>query len=272
MSLPAAGGQIVHPALQRCTRCGILTDGPLCDDCFEAPRLQTGRRIFDVLWGVRQAFGQGDLFLWSTAPVLLSVVGLVLGLSYGFGWFNVTFTRWLTLHLPPGFISQVLVALTSVFSFIGAVILFSFLFLPVLGLLCMPFLEPLAGRLEARLLGQRRTATVGIKLLLRESGLLLVFKLVLLLPAFLLAGIPLIGPALFTAVVALTLSLDFLDILWMRRGYSFQEKLDFLKRNLGGWIFFLLPLMLMVWLPLLQLLIVPGAAAGAVRFYLASRK
>lgn len=272
MSSPAAGGQVIHAGLQRCTRCGILTDGPLCDDCFEAPRLQTGQRIFDVLWGVRQAFGQGDLFLWSTAPVVLSVVGLVLGLGYGFSWFNVTFARWLMLHVPPGFISQVVVTLTTLFSFVAAAILFSFLFLPVVGLICMPFLEPLVARLEARLLGQRRTATVGIKMLLREAGLLLAFKLVLLLPAFLLAGIPLIGPMLFTAVVALTLSLDFLDILWMRRGYSFAEKRHFLERNLAGWIFFLLPLMLMVWLPLLQLLIVPGAAAGAVRFYLASKK
>lgn len=263
---------MAEAALQRCTRCGILTDAPRCDDCLDAPALKTGQRLFDVLWGLGEAFGRGELFVWASAPVLLTGALLVVGLMFGFGWFNQVFSHWLMLHLPPGFLSQVLVAATGVISLFAALLMFGFLFLPVVGLICMPLMEPLVGRLEARLLGQRRTAGVGFKVLLREAGLLLSAKLVILLPALLLAGLPGLGPLLLTFAVALTLSLDFLDILWMRRGYSFAEKRAFLQRNLLGWIGFMLPLMLMVWLPLLQLLLIPGAAAGAVRFYLAARK
>lgn len=273
--LPGAvppASQAVATLPPRCQRCGIVDEVRICPACEDAPDIPTGWRLFDVLWGVGQAFGQKDLKAFAVLPVVIAILILVLGLWWSFGSFNYSFHQWMLAKLPPGFIGFVLDTLSTVLSALAGVIVFSFLFLPLVGLICMPFLDPLVARLESRLLGQRPAARIELAQLLPEIGRLTLFKIALLLPAFLLAGIPLFGPLIYTGALVLTMSLDFLDIIWMRRGYSFHEKRHFLKNNLSAWLLYLFPLLLMVWLPLLQLLILPGAAAGAVRFYLASKK
>ncbi|HEY9844414.1 MAG TPA: EI24 domain-containing protein [Candidatus Obscuribacterales bacterium] len=263
----------VEPVALRCSRCGVRSAAALCPECeAHADPVAKGLRLFDVPWGTLQAFSRGDLLPLAMAPVALSALVLSIGLWLGYGWFSGFIGHWLEATLTPGALTSILIALLTAFSALGALVLFGFLFLPVLGLICLPFLDPLVARVEARLLGQRQAAAIPIGLLLREIALLLVFKIVLLLPAVLLLGVPVLGPVLLTAVLVLTMSLDFLDIIWMRRGYRFGEKITFLKTNFGAWIFYLLPLLLMVWVPLLQILILPGAAAGAVRFYLAAKK
>lgn len=262
------------PALDRCPRCGLkLNDGacPACPE--EAPVLRTGWRLFDVPWGTLQVFVRPDLRPWALAPVAVS--GLLLGIAvwFGFGWFSSWFNTWLSQALTPGLLSSVLQAFVAAFSALGSLIIFGFLFLPVLGLVCMPFFDPLAARLEASLLGESSPAVpIKIPVLLREMALLLVLKLVLIVPALFLLGVPLIGPFVLTGVLAIVLSLDFLDIIWMRKGYGFQDKLNFLKQNFTPWLIYLAPLLVLSWIPLLQLLILPGAAAGAVRFYLNAKK
>ncbi len=264
-------------AIKRCPRCGLGLNAGRCPVCpveiTQPQPLKMGWRLFDVLWGTQQVFALPELRPWAFSPVAVS--GLVLGFSvwWGFGWFSNWFTTWLQQALAPGVLSSLLQAFVAAFSVLGALVIFGFLFLPVLGLVCMPFFDPLAAKLEARLLGEKRDAVpIKVSLLLREIALLLVLKLILILPALLLLGIPVLGPVLLTAVMAMVLSLDFLDIIWMRKGYSFNDKLKFLKQNFTPWLLYLAPLLVLSWIPLLQLLILPGAAAGAVRFYLNAKK
>lgn len=153
------------------------------------------------------------------------------------------------------------------------VLLFVFLFIPLLGLVCLPFFDPLAAKTEAKLLGQSRSAAaLSLKQLAKEIILLLGFKLFILVPSLLLLLIPLAGPLLFTAVMAMLMSFDFLDVIWMRRAYTFADKLRFIQQNLLAWLLFWLPLSLMLWIPVLQILMLPGAVVGATRFYLSAQK
>jgi CysZ protein len=256
----------------RCERCGTPAESALCAACEagKAPRL--GWRLFDVPWGMAQVLSQGDLLPLAIAPILLSGAVLTISLFLGYGWLNRYITTWLAQSMTPGTGSSLLQALASTLGVVGAVLIFGFLFLPLLGLVCMPFFDPLVSKLEKRQLGERPTVPLKLGVLLREMVLLLILKLALLIPSLFLLGVPVLGPVLFTLVLTMVLSLDFLDILWMRRGYSFSAKVGFLSRNFVAWLLYLAPLLLIVWIPLLQLLMLPGAAAGAWRFYLSAKK
>lgn len=257
----------------RCQRCGQTLPCPDSSEAEQARAIQQGWRILDVPWGMLQVLRQTELRLLSTLPLLLSVCLLAGGLFWGYERFEQGIRRLIESQLAPGILSSLLVTLSATLGIIGVLLLFGLLFLPLLGLIFLPFFDLLAVRTEALLLGQTRsTNSFQFSRLIPEILLLLGFKLVLLLPALLLLGLPVIGPFCFSLLLAMTVSLDFLDVIWMRRGYSFKEKLGFLGQNLAGWLLYLLPLLLMLWLPLIQVLMLPGAAVGAVRFYLNARK
>lgn len=263
------------PVRTRCPDCGTpLPLGESCPYPLVKPR-PSGlvlNRLLDVPWGTWQILANGPLRALAFWPLLLTCVVLAVALWFGFGWFQAYLNSWISQTLSSGFWASLLTVFLAVFSGVGALVLFAFFFVPVMSLICLPFLDPLSLRVERRWLSDLPPTGPSVGVLLKEMLALLAVKLLLLVPGLLMLGIPVVGPVVFAILMAMTLSLDFLDLLWMRKGYRLGDKLDFLKRNQLGWICFLLPLTLMVWLPVLQLLLIPGAAAGAVRFFLAADK
>ncbi|MGV3523610.1 MAG: EI24 domain-containing protein [Candidatus Sericytochromatia bacterium] len=260
---------------QRCPDCGTpLLLGESCPYPLVKPRPSSLvlNRLLDVPWGTWQILSDGPLRTLAFWPLVLTCALLAVALWFGFGWFQTYLNTWINQTLSSGFWTSLLTVFLAVFSGVGALVLFAFFFVPVMSLVCLPFLDPLSLRVERRWIGELAATGPPWKVLLKEMLALLGVKLLLLVPGLLLLGVPIAGPLVFAILMAMTLSLDFLDLLWMRKGYRLGDKLDFLKRNQLGWIFFLLPLTLMVWVPVLQLLLIPGAAAGAVRFYLAADK
>lgn len=229
-------------------------------------------RLLDVFWGLKMVLLRPELRSLALWPVVISLGVLSVSLLWGYGAVHEALTAWLQTSMDPGWGRNLLSFLLGALGLLGVGLLFGFLFLPVLGLISIPFLEPLAARLEKLLQPAPYAVGVGLSTLLREIAALTLAKLLLLGVALLGLLIPLLGPLLFTFLMAVMLSLDFLDVIWMRKGYRFQQKLEFLSINRRGWLLFLLPLMLMVWLPLLQILILPAATAGAVRFFLQAEK
>ncbi len=234
--------------------------------------LASSWRIMDPFWGILRVFTQIKLLPWALAPVFLSILLLAAALYYGLTPFYLWSQEWLAQSLQSGWTLEFISILFSATAVIGSGILFAFLLMPVLGLVSIPFLDPIAARVEQQLITSPYSTPVSFGTMLKEIAALTIFKVLILIPALALFWLPLIGPVLITFAMALVLSLDFLDVIWMRKGYRFKEKRAFLAKNKASWLLFILPIMLMVWIPLLQILMLPGATAGAVRFYLNARK
>jgi CysZ protein len=115
---------------------------------------------------------------------------------------------------------------------------------------------------------QQPSASLALGFIVKEMFLLLGFKLVVLVLGLPLLLIPVLGFPLFLFLMGLLTAVDFLDLLLSRKGFGFAEKLSYLKHYFLPFALFSLPVVSMAWIPLLQLLILPGAAAGGVLFYL----
>lgn len=254
--------------LRRCAVCG--EPGTAHDS--HTHQLGTSWRLMDVFWGIVKVFTNLKLLPWALAPVFLSIGLLVVALYYGLTPFYLWSQEQLAQSLQSGWTLEFISILFSATAVIGSGLLFAFLLMPVLGLVSIPFLDPIAARIEQKLITSPYQTPVSLGTIFKEMGALLVFKLLFLIPALALFWVPLLGPLIITFAMALILSLDFLDVIWMRKGYRFQEKREFLAKNKGAWLLFILPIMLMIWIPLLQIIMLPGATAGAVRFYLNARK
>lgn len=236
------------------------------------PKTQFWSRLSDVPWGLGLVFRTPSLRRLVWLPLCLTVLGLGLALGLGLHWFQTYLSQWIDLILPVGTTAYGLRTFFSVFSYFSALLLFMVLFLPLSSLLTMPFMDPLSAQTEALLLKESPSPPLNPALIFKGMLWLSLFKFLFLLLALALLALPLVGPFCFSFLLSLMVSLDFLDLIWMRKGYCFREKRAFLKANWGGWWLYNLALMPMLWIPLLQLLLVPAASAGAVRFYLAARK
>lgn len=260
--------------LKRCTICGDFSEQVYCSEKCQA--FKQGRnplkRSLDLIWGIRTMLGNKHLLKLSIVPLALSVFILALALWFGLDWFQAYLSGWISLLLPQGFWSGSLKAFLLLFSWFSAGLFFVVLFLPISALIMMPFMDPVSGHVEAQLLKASPGISLNIPYLLKEIFWLTLFKIVLIAPALLALLIPILGPVIFAFLLSLSISLDFLDLIWMRKKYVFTEKLLFLRQNKLAWFFYNLPLMLMIWVPILQILIIPGAAVGAVRFYLNAQK
>lgn len=264
----------------RCATCGQRLESEaeapsFCSPACEAYRKLKGQgrfRPLDVFWGAWTVWTRPGLIGLSLLPLFLTAVLLLLALAFSFQHFYAWFNAWLEQVASSGQALPLLQILLVSFSTFSVLVLSLVLFLPVAALITMPFMDPLVAKVEARQLGEARAAApFHLPTLLREMLRLLGLKLLLLLP-LLLFWVPVLGPLLVLFSLALVLSLDFLDLLWMRKGYTFADKRRFLRQNLSGWLLFALPLTLMLWVPVLQLLLLPAASAGAVRWFLVAKK
>lgn len=266
----------------RCATCGqkLEAEAPsdglaFCASACEAYQGLKGQgrlRLLDVFWGGWTVWTRPGLIALSLLSLFLTALLLGLTLVFSFQRFYAWFNAWLEQVASSAQALPLLQILVVSFSTFSVLVLSLVLFLPVAALVTMPFMDPLVAKIEARQLGEARPAVpFHLPTLLREMLRLLGLKLLLLLP-LLLFWVPVLGPLLVLFSLALVLSLDFLDLLWMRKGYAFADKLRFLRQNALGWLLFTLPLMLMLWVPVLQLLMLPAASAGAVRWFLVAKK
>lgn len=211
-----------------------------------------------------------ELLRLALLPILLT--GLILGavLIWGLTSVFAGLNGWLAQSLQGGGILFALQGVSLAFASFALAVLFLFLFLPVSSLVCLPFLDQISQKMEIQLLGTplQPSASLSLGFILKEMGLLLGFKLLILVLGLPLLLIPVLGFPLYLFLLGLLTAVDFLDLLLSRKGFQFGEKLDYFRRHFAAFTLFSLPLIAMAWIPLLQLLILPGAAAGGVLFYL----
>lgn len=263
----------------RCALCGALTPAPgteaetqsktefHCQDK-EIP----GRAWGDVFWGLSLIFRRRSLLTWAMAPVGVNLLLILLFFAFFWNWFYQYVHHFLSSVVQSLGWLNFLGFVLGAFSTVAITLLALLLFLPLLSLVAIPFLDPLAARTEALLHRRAEAAPFHLGVILSEVLWMSFFKLIVLLPALLFLFIPLVGPLLLSCVLAALLSLDFLDVIWMRKGYRFEEKMAFIKRQKRDWFLFFLPLTLMIWVPVLQIVIFPAATVGAVRFFLRAQK
>ncbi len=211
-----------------------------------------------------------ELLRLALLPILLT--GLILGavLIWGLSSVFAGLNSWLAESMRSGGILMAVQGVSLAFASFALAVLFLFLFLPVSSLVCLPFLDQISQKVEALILGkpEQPSASLALGFIIKEMFLLLGFKLLVLVLGLPLLLIPVLGFPLFLFLMGLLTAVDFLDLLLSRKGYGFAEKLSYLKHYFLPFALFSLPVVSMAWIPLLQLLILPGAAAGGVLFYL----
>lgn len=247
--------------LKRCERC--------LNSSFK-PAFSLWRSPFYALEGLMRVVANAELLRLALLPILLT--GLILGavLIWGLSSVFAGLNAWLAQSLRGGGLLMALQGVSLAFASFALAVLFLFLFLPVSSLVCLPFLDQISQKVEALLLGKSQQPPVSLALgfILKEMFLLLGFKLLVLVVGLPLLLIPVLGFPLYLFLMGLLTAVDFLDLLLSRKGFTFAEKLGYFKRYFLPFALFSLPVVGMAWIPILQLLILPGAAAGGVLFYL----
>lgn len=257
----------------RCPLCGVPGTSDCCDRCQHSARPVPERPpLWSAVWavpsGLMTLMAHRRLWTLSLWPLALGVVLLATAVGLGLSRLQA-FLAALLAGYTEGTWLWILQGLSFVLSSALGVFLFLVLFLPVVSLVCMPFLEPLALAAEEQWLGGASPSGPGLGLgtILADMLRLLVFKLALMLLALPLLLIPGLGFLLYLWIMAMLTALDFWDLTLGRKHYRFGAKLAFFRRYAPTFVLFSLPLMLMVWIPVLQLLMVPaGAVAGALLY------
>ena len=187
----------------------------------------------------------------------------------------------LETYLPSGETASYTINLSKyTLAFLGSaalLVISLFLFLPLASLVCIPFNDIVSIETEKFLLGNdlnndNTNSLSEIKVGIKEVFKLLIFKLVAILiclPVFL---IPVAGQPLFLFLLAMITAIDFLDIVMARKRYSLSEKLAFIKKNSFSFVMFSIPLVLLFWIPIVQILIIPCYVIGGTKFFIHSEK
>lgn len=228
-------------------------------------------------WAALRLIGRNPrLWLHCLAPLAIN-----LGLFALFFWFGYDrFVQWVKPLLPSGegwwwaLAFYALAALAVVVLSLMVV----FLFTVVGSLIAAPFLELLSRRVEALAAPAGSPPWAETSLwqdtlrLVRQTMKLLALYLALMVPLWLLNLLPVVGSLLYAGLAFLLtcffLALNFLDLPLDRRGLSLRAKLAYLRGlGLTGLAFGVAVFALGV-IPLLNLALLPLAAAGATLLYL----
>ncbi|ODC04943.1 hypothetical protein BFW38_16790 [Terasakiispira papahanaumokuakeensis] len=205
-------------------------------------------------------------FIW--APLLINLLtfgltawgGIVLFDTYLSEWLT-GYPQWLAWLVWPFFILALLLAFGSVFTLFGQ-------------LLTAPFLGLLAEYTEAELSGKRPDTSESWGQLLTRTLSRELSKLRWMLPRLLLLivlswipGLNLLAPVAWALFAAWSMALQYLDYPMDNHKVTFaQMRQQMLERRLhclmfGG------TLALLSWIPLINLVLLPAATAGATRFW-----
>ena len=242
-----------------CERCTDLNPKPPKDALLKA--------LFYLPLGARAILKNKALFLLSLGPILLTLLTLSALIWIGFTQFEHYLSD-LIARFSSGWGETILGIVALLLGSFSSIVLFVFLFVPIATLISTPFLDPISQAAESQVLGKNQPLPTQWGTLLKDMILLLAFKAGIVLISLPLLFIPVLGHLLFLYVLALLTALDFFDIMLSRKQFDFKEKRQYLKRNALRFFLFALPLLPMIWLPVLQLFLIPSATVGAVFFVL----
>lgn len=141
------------------------------------------------------------------------------------------------------------------------------------GVLASPFVDALSERAEALLAGAAAEGGSGVVRSIVASAAVLGLYVLLLLPVLLLNAVPVLGSLAATALGALLgaffLALEFAGGVLERRGLGLRARLRLLRRHLALTLGFGLGAALMLWVPFVNLLVLPAVAVGGTALGLA---
>lgn len=212
------------------------------------------------------------LWIWVAAPAAIAVA-LLVGITWlGLSIIDTPVDR-LVAPLPDlvaGLVAGVLdLLLIAVVAVAGYVVFFS-----LASLIAAPFNEVISESLEAELTGAEsprfaplvfaRDLVVGVVHGTRRAGVyvggvLVVVALGLLIPV---AG-PLVAVAVSAYLTARAAAWDAMDAVFARKGASYGDKRDVLRRHPGRWLGLGAAIALLMLVPGLNLVALSGGAAGA---------
>jgi len=215
------------------------------------------------------------LWKYAAAPLAISIV--VLAVAYAVAY-------WLFLRLMSPFAAeawywQVLYYVAAVMVTILLLVLVLFLFSLLATAIAAPFNELISEKTESLVRGIFQDTPFSVTGLLRDSARGIGHSLAILgtyigvlvvsLPLLL---IPVVGHMLFAAIGTLLSSYmfayEFLGCSMDRRRYSFAEKRKFIRTHLRSSLGFGLGVALTASIPLVNVLLLPAAAAGGTLLFL----
>lgn len=262
---------------QFCTICKDILNGTeiqlKCTRCessdFNLKSIHLLKSPFYILRGTLFLFKHPVLLLNSILPILLTLIFLCFFI-YEFVhiiiiWIDSYFE---TLSLFERIIEFVVFILSSL---LGTFIAY-WMFLPLISLISIPFIDRLSVKTEELLLGQQvDTQTSSTIFVLKEMLKLGLFKALVLLISSPLLFIPGPGQLGFILITTLLTSIDFFDMIMSRKNYTFSQKEHFIRSNFIYFILFSIFLFPMALIPVLQFLIIPATSVGSVIFFIEAK-
>lgn len=219
--------------------------------------------LFAPWAGLRLLLSQRTLWRLALWPVILTLLGLVVGVTWGLNSLYHAIQVWLQPWWPTGVWSSVAKTVLGAGLLVIAPGVFSFLFLPVSGLIAIPFLDILATATGVIL--QLPPATGQLNSPWRDMLGLLGLKLLVLGLSWPLLFVPGVGWVLFGIIMALLTAVDCWDVALACRRKNLPAKLTYFRQHWPALLGFALPLLFLIWIPVVQLLLLPAATVGAVQ-------
>jgi CysZ protein len=222
------------------------------------------RRLAEGAWHVPAGFAflfrNPRLLVLAFVPMVLAVVFLIGGLLLGIVIGPEVNAR---LAPPPEQVLPGLVLLASLLLWIGTVGACVALGFGVALVLAAPVLDVLSRRVEARVRGQAPEEERGMSFAIAQSLRGAFYFLAANAGIFVLALVPILGPALAVLWGGRALSFQFTDFTLSRRGLAFREKRVWHRQWLPESEGFGLAGMVTLFVPLANFLVAPALVVGA---------
>lgn len=220
------------------------------------PLYQFGWGIRFFWAGLRMLFRHPSLFGLSLLPIFLTAV-LLVGLAWG--------SAWLVGGMLPDVFDDGLRSIASAVTFLLALLLGYFLYLPLARVLLAPFSEALSRKTHNLHTGDRGyDANQGWARAILEGVKLVALHMVVALAAFILGVlIPPIGAPVGVVVAVFLCGLDLLDVPLSARGLRLGHKLGVIWRNKSLATGFGAAVYLLLLIPVVNLLSLPVGVIGA---------
>lgn len=232
------------------------------------------------LWQGFRLIREPSLRSFVVIPVLVNIL-LIGGLTWLFGnQLDSWIEHWL------GGLPDWLAWLETVFwwlGFLAALLLFCYAFTLLANLIASPFNGLLAARVEQHLTGQKPEYSAslstemieGLRSEVRKIAYYLWRALLLGILSLVLLPIPVVDgaiPFLWFAFGAFMLALEYLDHPMGNHGFDFKQKLRLLRQRRGLCLGFGSLVTLLTALPLVNLVVMPAAVAGATAMWVAQMR
>lgn len=222
--------------------------------------------IFQGLWLI---ISNLSLLKSSLPPMLLTGVLFINFIYIGLAYLNTAFYQLIYPYLKDPLVGESLNLLQSITGPNMMLAAFMGIFLLVSTLICLPFLEKISRDTEILLAGYEKNVfiqrlsfgTIFIDMLLLACLILFIGLL-----SIGLVFIPLIGQLLIMLLNCLLIAFECLDMTLTRKNYLVKEKIEFIRDNFVSFLIFASPILVIYYLPVLQVLILPAATVGGVLY------